>query len=307
MMSVPDFQALMLPVLYASQDGEIAISEVRERIAERLNLSEDDINELLPSGRQTYFVNRVSWARHFIEKALLVETTRRGHFRITQRGRELLNENPSELNINFLTRYPEFVAWREAGQNNEKKGETAKIQAADTATPEENIEANYETLNASVRADVLDRIRDCSWQFFERLIVDLLLAMGYGGGRAEMGEAFTRSGDGGIDGVIKEDALGLDAIYIQAKKYNPEKTAKAGRPDLQRFVGSLDGLGATKGLFVCLSGFTDEAKDYMRTSSKRIILVDGEELANLMIRHNVGVRVRDVYELKGLDEDYFSE
>lgn len=306
-MPVPHFQALMLPVLEAAKDGEISISDVRDRIAEKLGLSEEDVNELLPSGRQTFFVNRVSWARHFIEKALLVETTRRGYFRITQRGREVLEQNPPEINMPFLTRYPEYVAWREAGQTGDKNVGTTDTVDVSTSTPEENIESNYQALIASVRADVLESLRGCSWQFFERLIVDLLLAMGYGGGRAEMGEAFTRSGDGGIDGVIKEDALGLDAVYIQAKKWDPNGTFKAGRPDLQKFVGSLDGEGATKGLFVCLSGFSKEAKDYIRTSSKRIILVDGEELANLMIRHNVGVRVRDVYELKGLDEDYFSE
>ena len=238
---------------------------------------------------------------------MLIETTRRGVFKITPRGRDVLDQNPPEINMDFLTQFPEYVAWREAGRAGDTETVTVEARVISASTPEEDIETNYRDLIASVRADVLESLRDCSWQFFERLIVDLLLEMGYGGGRAEMGEAFTRSGDGGIDGVIKEDALGLDAIYIQAKKFNPEKTAKAGRPDLQRFVGSLDGLGATKGLFVCLSGFTDEAKDYMRTSSKRIILVDGEELANLIIRHNVGVRVRDVYELKGLDEDYFSE
>ena len=306
-MSVPDFQALMLPVLEASKDGEISISDVRDQIAAKLGLTEEDINELLPSGRQTYFVNRVSWARHFIEKALLVETTRRGVFRITPRGRELLSQKPSEINIHFLMKYPEFVAWREAGQAGDSSTDTDEAQATSASTPEENIATNYQALTASVRADVLESLRGCSWQFFERLIVDLLLAMGYGGGRAEMGEAFTKSGDGGIDGSIKEDALGLDTIYIQAKKWDPTGTFKAGRPDLQKFVGSLDGLGATKGLFVCLSGFTNEARDYTRTSSKRIVLVDGEELANLMLRYNVGVRVRDVYELKGLDEDYFSE
>lgn len=306
-MPAPPFQALMLPVLNAAKDGEISISDVRDRIAEKLGLTDEDVNELLPSGRQTYFVNRVSWARHFIEKALLVETTRRGHFRITQRGREVLEQNPAAINMEFLTRFPEYVAWREAGQAGDTGTATREEQTVSASTPEENIETNYRDLIASVRADVLESLRDCSWQFFERLIVDLLLAMGYGGGRAEMGEAFTKGNDGGIDGVIKEDALGLDAIYIQAKKWDPKGSYKAGRPDLQKFVGSLDGNGATKGLFVCLSGFSNEAKDYIRTSSKRIILVDGEELANLMIRHNVGVRVRDVYELKGLDEDYFSE
>lgn len=306
-MPVPHFQALMLPVLDAAKDGEISISKVRDRIAEQLGLTENDIAEMLPSGRQTYFVNRVSWARHFIEKALLVETTKRGVFRITERGRELLKENPSKINMDFLKRYPEYVAWRKAGQASEAETDTSDAQDENVATPEENIEISYQASIASVRADVQESLKNCSWQFFERLIVDLLLAMGYGGGRAEMGEAFTKGSDGGIDGVIKEDALGLDAIYIQAKKWDPKGSFKAGRPDLQKFVGSLDGNGATKGLFVCLSGFTNDAKDYIRTSSKRIILVDGEELANLMIRHNVGVRVRDVYELKGLDEDYFSE
>ncbi|MBL4693324.1 MAG: restriction endonuclease, partial [Magnetovibrio sp.] len=303
-MSIPSFQAFMLPVLEAAKDGEISISEVRDKIALELDLTDEDISELLPSGRQTYFVNRVSWARHFIEKALLVKTTKRGYFQITPRGKELLTQQPDKINIDFLLSYPEFAEWREAGNVSGGQVVLTEPQTNEASTPEENIEANYATLHASVRADVMDRIKDCSWQFFERLIVDLLLAMGYGGGRSEMGEAFTKSGDGGIDGVIKEDSLGLDAIYIQAKKYDPNKSVRAGRPDLQRFVGSLDGLGATKGLFVCLSGFTSEARDYVRTSSKRIILVDGEEPANLMIRHNVGVRVRDVYELKGLDEDY---
>lgn len=306
-MTVPKFQALMLPVLKEAKDGEIGIAHVRELIAERLGLSEEDINELLPSGRQTYFVNRISWARHFIEKALLIETTRRGHFKITERGLELLTTDLQEIDVDFLMQYPEFAAWREAGSTNNETEKAVGAHTASTSTPEENIEANFEALIATVRADLMERLKDCTWQFFERLIVDLLLAMGYGGGRAEMGEAFTKSGDGGIDGIIKEDALGLDAIYIQAKKYNPDNSAKAGRPDLQKFVGSLDGLGANKGLFVCLSGFSPDAIEWVKTSSKRVILIDGKELANLLIRHNVGVRVRSTYEIKGLDEDYFGE
>lgn len=306
-MSVPDFQQLMLPVLQVAKDGEISMTDARDRIAAKFGLSDEDISEMLPSGRQTLFSNRVAWARTFISKALLVETTQRGHFKITERGLEVLSSNPAKINVSFLSRFPEFLAWRETSAQSRRGYDSQGDGSDNISTPEEKIEASYQSLLSAVHADVMERLQDCSWQFFERLIIDLLVAMGYGGGRAEMGEAFTKSGDGGIDGVIKEDALGLDAVYIQAKKWNPKNSFKAGRPDLQKFVGSLDGYGATKGLFVCLSGFTDEACDYIRTSSKRVILVDGKELANLMIRHNVGVRVRDIYELKGLDEDYFSD
>lgn len=297
----------MLPVLQVAKDGEISMSDARDKIAVMFDLTDEDIGKMLPSGRQTLFSNRVAWARTFISKALLVETTRRGHFQITERGQSVLDSNPDQINVSFLNQFSEFLEWREASAQGKKESDGQDDNNGTASTPEEKIEANYQSLLSAVHADVMERLQDCSWQFFERLIIDLLVAMGYGGGRAEMGEAFTKSGDGGIDGVIKEDALGLDAVYIQAKKWNPNNSFKAGRPDLQKFVGSLDGYGATKGLFVCLSGFSEEARDYIRTASKRVILVDGKELANLMIRHNVGVRVRDVYQLKGLDEDYFSE
>jgi len=299
-----------LPVLRRAASGPIKMSDCLDGIAQEFDLTADEISEMLPSGRQAIFYNRCQWAKTYMSKAGLLESAGRGYFQITEAGQQLLLENPQKISKATLERYPQFVQWKEISAAN--KGQTERISPApiesDKATPEERIESDHAALMAELRSEVLDRILDSTPAFFEQLLSDLLLAMGYGGGRAEMGRAIGRSGDGGIDGIdgiIKEDALGLDIIYIQAKRYSPGNSV--GRPEVQSFAGSLDGVGANKGLFVTTSSFSSGAREYSERIAKRIILIDGDELARLLIRHDVGVRTRNTFEVKKLDEDYFSE
>jgi restriction system protein len=307
-MTIPDYQSLMLPLLQCAENGqEVRTSDCVDTLGKKLALSDDDMNELLPSGKQTVFSNRIHWARTYMAKANLVEATKRGHFKITQRGQEVLKSNPDQINNDTLSKFPEFQEWRERSvSGNEKKNIASAVEPANQdLTPEENIERSSLLLNRQLQKDVLDSILSASPSFFETVIVDLLIAMGYGGGRAEMGEALGQSNDGGVDGVIKEDELGLDVVYIQAKRYDPSNTI--GRPAIQAFVGSLEGFNASKGVFVTTSSFASSVKDYVSRIQKRIILLDGDELARLMIRHGVGVRTKETYEVKRLDEDYFVE
>jgi restriction system protein len=308
-MAVPDFQSLMLPVLSVAADGVISVADARDRIAAKLVLSEADLDEKLPSGRQTVFVNRVSWARIFLERAGLIDSPRRAHFEITERGRDVLAKAPPRIDIAYLRQFPEFDEWRRKSERNRKSvDKTASSPLPDAEsnqTPEERIEAAHAELRSEVRAELLERMRESSPSFFEQIIVDLLVAMGYGGGRAEMGEAIGRGGDGGVDGVIKEDVLGLDAVYVQAKRYAAENSV--GRPLVQAFVGSLEGFSANKGILVTTSTFTKDAIEYAGRVQKRLVLIDGEQLAQLMVDHGVGVRLRANYEISRIDEDYFSE
>lgn len=307
-MPVPDFQSLMLPVLRAAADGEISAPEMRERVAGELGLSESDLAEMLPSGRQTTFTNRVAWANVFLQRAGLLERPRRGVYRITEEGRRVLGEAPERIDMRFLERYPAYVEWRRrsaagADRNHEVPG---ALPSEDTsATPEEQIERSHTALVAALEADLLDRIRDRPPVFFEKLIIDLLIAMRYGGGREEMGKAIGRAGDAGIDGIIKEDPLGLDVVYVQAKRYGADNTV--GRAEVQSFAGSLDGVGATKGIFFTTSTFSRSAREFAERIAKRIILVDGAELARLMVKHDVAVRTRQTFAIKTVDEDYFAE
>jgi restriction system protein len=305
-MAVPDFQSLMLPVLHAAADGEISAADLRERVATSVRLSESDLAEMLPSGRQTTFANRTAWANVFLQRAGLLEKARRGVYRISDEGRRVLAEPPERIDMRFLERYPAYVEWRQRSAAGRGGAIAAISEAPDTArTPEEQMAASNAALTAALEGDLLDRVREASPGFFESLIVDLLIAMGYGGGRAEMGQAIGRAGDGGIDGIIKEDALGLDIVYVQAKRYAAQNSV--GRGEVQSFAGSLDGVGATKGIFVTTSSFSQGAWEYVERIAKKIVLVDGTELARLMVRYGVGVRTRSVYELKKVDEDYFTE
>jgi restriction system protein len=306
-MPVPDFQSLMLPVLRAAAEGQIAAKDLRDRVASEVGLSETDLAEMIPSGRQTTFVNRTAWAYVFLQRAGLLERVGRGVYRITDEGRRALEERPERIDMRFLERYPSYVEWRHrSASGGATPGEAGMdITTGVAQTPEEQMDASYKSLNAALEADLVDRVRELSPAFFESLIIELLIAMGYGGGRAEMGQAIGRAGDGGVDGIIKEDALGLDIVYVQAKRYGAQNTV--GRGEVQSFAGSLDGVGATKGIFVTTSAFSQGAREFAQRIAKRIVLVDGSELARLMIRHDVGVRTRATYNLKKVDEDYFTE
>ena len=298
-MSIPDFQLLMLPVLKVlSGGGETPLSEVRKRIAETERLTLEDSRELLPSGRQPVFTNRVSWAVMHLERAGLLERVRRAVYRLTEEGERLLSRTPSHIDMNLLRQYPCYSEWRQANTPSPGK---------DTApeTPEEALDRAAQQLSSALQTDVLHRVRNAAPMFLERVVVDLLIAMGYGGGDAAKGHVTGRSGDGGIDGVIREDSLGLDEVYVQAKKYADGNTV--GEDALRNFAGAIDAAGTTKGVFVTTAGFTRAARDYVARSPKRIVLIDGEELARLMVQHGIGVRTRIHHEIKRIDEDYFDQ
>ncbi len=297
----------MLPALKALSDGEEKpISEIRNHIAKAQGVTPEEMQELLPSSRQSVFVNRVSWALIYLGHAGLSERVRRGVWRLTTEGEKLLANAPPRIDMNYLRNYPAYVAWR-TGKNTPPSSEEAVLMPPDDSadTPEEELDRVVQQLRYELEADVLDRVREAPPAFLEQVVVDLLIAMGYGGGDAERGRVTGRSGDGGIDGTIREDALGLDEVYVQAKKYADGNTV--GEGDLRNFAGAIDAAGTTKGVFVTTAGFTSAAKDYVARSPKRIVLIDGEELARLMVVHSIGVRTRIRHEIKWIDEDYFDQ
>jgi restriction system protein len=309
---IPDYQTLMLPVLRAAADGETRVADVAERVADAFALTPEEREELLPSGRQRVLNNRIHWAKFYMGKAGLIASPGRGRFVATDAGRALLVHPPERLDTEFLLTYPDFRAFYQ--KQDAGVGETVSAgpaiasvpaESPKQATPEEQIEAAHRALNAALRADLLERIRDNSPAFFERLIVDLLVAMGYGGGLKQAAEQLGKSGDGGVDGVINEDRLGLDRVYVQAKRY--AEGSSIGRPEVQGFVGSLVGFGATKGVFVTTSSFTKAAIDYGRNLPQRVVLIDGEQLTALMIEHGVGTRLHSRIDIQRLDEDFFAE
>ena len=306
-MPVPDFQSLMLPALKAfAEGGELPLVRVRERIAAAEGLSAEDIREMLPSGRQAVFTNRVSWAVFYMERAGLLARVRRGVYRLTQEGERLLFRTPSRIDLKLLGEYPDFAEWsKRANAPTTITTTTPAPSDAAAESPEEALERAARQLINALEADVLHRIRIAASAFLEQVVVDLLIAMGYGGGDAKMGRVTGRSGDGGIDGTIREDSLGLDEVYVQAKKYAEGNAV--GESDLRNFAGAIDAAGTTKGVFVTTSGFTRAATDYVARSPKRIVLIDGEELARLMVRHGIGVRTRLHHEVKRIDEDYFDQ
>lgn len=307
-MACPDFQTLTLPALQAAAIGEaMTVAALRPLVAKRLNLSEADLAERIPSGRQSRFNNRVNWACTYLSQAGLFEKVSRGTYRITARGREVVALPPARIDIAFLSQFPQFRAWVSRSNQAEEEDAAAPTVvtpvAENAGTPEEHIEAGYTALRRSVETELLAKILAASPSFFENLVVELLVAMGYGGSRADAGQALGRSGDGGLDGIIKEDKLGLDAIYIQAKRYAPENTVS--RPAVQAFAGSLEGVRARKGVFITTSRFSSEAHDYVARIEKKIILIDGPHLAVLLFDHGVGVRTKETYEVKEVDEEYF--
>jgi len=304
-MSIPDYQSLMLPVLVASAKGEVRIGPVAEELANQHGLSPEERSELLPSGKQTVITNRVHWAKLYLSKSQLVETTRRGYFRITERGRKVLQSSPPKIDNKFLDQFEEFRQFRERSiTTRETEGETPVGGSADQKeTPDETMRMSYRQIEDALIHDLLDRMRQAPPDFFERLMVNLLISMGYGGSTENAGRTLGRSGDDGVDGVIDQDALGLDRVYIQAKRYAVGNNIGPGA--IRDFFGSLDRHKATKGLFVTTSSFSASAKETAEHLSKRIVLVDGDQLARLMIRHNVGCRIEETLHIKKVDEEFF--
>ena len=302
-MAIPDYQTCMLPFLRHLADGhEHSLRDAEEALAAHFRLSAAERAELLPSGQQGVFKNRIGWARTYLKKAALLASPKRAVFQITDRGLKTLSTEPVKLDVKYLEQFPEFVQFREVSKPG--NGSNNVVEAAPaTNTPEEAIELAHQGLREQLMAELLTRILGCSPTFFEQLVVELLVKMGYGGSRRDAGERIGQSGDGGIDGIIKEDRLGLDTIFIQAKRWQ----GSVGRPEIQKFVGALQGQRVKKGVFITTSSYTADAADYATRIDTKVVLIDGQQLAGLMIDFDVGVASAASYVVKRIDSDYFEE
>ena len=301
-MAVPDFQSFFKPLLEIAADGkEHSMKEARELIAQKMNISEEDIKELLPSGTQTKYDNRIAWAKSYFVQAKVLEAPRRAYFRITERGLELLKKGYERIDVKILNQYPEFVEFHTVKSTPEIQSE--QQEALQLETPEETLQKAYQNIRGDLAAEILDKVKGNSPQFFERLVVDIMVALGYGGSRADAGKSIGQSGDEGIDGIIKEDRLGLDVIYLQAKRWD----GTVGRPEIQKFVGALHGKRAKKGVFITTGRFSDDAIRYVESIDPKVILIDGRTLCELMIDYDLGTATTAKYEIKRIDSDYFTE
>lgn len=302
-MAVPDFQSLTLPLLKVAADGqEHSMSEARELLASEFKLDQRDLEELLPSGRQSKFSNRVAWTKVYLQQAGLLLSPKRGSFQISERGREVLKSPPSRIDIKYLGQFPEFQEFRAKAGTVKASSEEASEQP-DSESPEEALEAAHLKMRAALTSEVLARVKASTPEFFERLVVELLLKMGYGGSRKDAGQAIGKTGDEGIDGIITEDRLGLDIVYLQAKKWD----STVGRPEIQRFVGALHGKRARKGVFITTGVFSADAAAYVDHIDPKVVLIDGRRLAELMVDFEVGVSQVRTYPVKKIDSDYFEE
>jgi restriction system protein len=299
-MPIPVFQQITLPLLQLLEDKqEHSLRQIIDSLISQFNVTQEELHELLPSGKQAIFDNRVGWARTYLKKAGLIESTRRGFFRITDRGLQVLKQNPANIDVKFLSQFDEFRAFQsirreKPAQPGEEEPET---------TPEEALANAYQDLKNSLASDLLQQLRASSPTQFENMVIDLLVAMGYGGSRKEAAKAIGRSGDEGIDGIINEDRLGLDVIYVQAKRWE----GTVGRPEIQKFAGALQGQHAKRGIFMTTSNFSKEAVDFASRVDNKIVLIDGDTLVQHMIDHNVGATPSVNYEVKKIDLDYFTE
>jgi restriction system protein len=298
-MAIPDYQTIMLPLLQFAGDGkEHTLREAVEKLSDIFGLSEEERDVLLPSGQQTVFHNRVGWARTYMKKALLLDAPRRSFFIISKRGKEVLASNPKRIDAEFLDQFAEFKEFKSL------RHEKTEVELPTTNdTPEEVLESAFLSLRQSLASDILQQIKSCQPRQFERMVVQLLVAMGYGGTLKDAGKAVGKSGDEGIDGIIKEDRLGLDIIYIQAKRWE----GTVSRPEIQKFAGALQGQRARKGIFITTSEFSKEAQEYVAKIDSKIVLIDGQQFAQYMIDHNLGVTPVANYEIKRIDSDYFTE
>jgi len=303
-MAIPDYQSVMMPLLRLAGDHqEHSLREAIDALADKFGLTPNERKQLLPSGQQEVFENRVGWARTYMKKAGLLKTTRRGHFEITSRGIKVLGEGRDRIDVKYLDQFDEFKQFRAIRHTHSDAGEAATTDSEQETTPEEALESAYGHLRDSLAAELLQQIKLASPSLFEKLVLELLLKMGYGGSRQDAGRAIGKSGDEGIDGIIKEDRLGLDIIYIQAKRW--ENTV--GRPEVQKFAGALQGQRAKKGIMITTSAFSPEAHAYVSKIDNKIVLIDGEQLSQLMIDWSLGVSPMASYEVKKIDTDYFTE
>ncbi len=299
-MNIPDYQSLMLPVLNMSSNGENwKTAKLVSKLADNFKLTEDEQNKLLPSGGQKIFYNRVGWAKTYLTKARLLETVSHGVFVITDRGKKVLEENPKSIDVNYLNKFPEFLAFRDVSTEKSENEISLEI----LSTPEEKLESEYSKLKEVLLSEMLFTIKECSPNFFEQLVVDLIVKMGYGGSRLEAGKVVGKARDGGIDGVINEDKLGLDVIYIQAKRWD----STVGRPEIQKFVGALQGRRAKKGIFITTSDYSKDALEYVKGIDNRIILISGVQLVEFMFEYSLGVDDVANYKVKKIDLSYFND
>ncbi|WP_027184442.1 restriction endonuclease [Desulfovibrio inopinatus] len=307
-MAIPDFQSTMLPLLQFLSDGnEHSNRDILDALENQFDMTEEEQHRLLPSGKQRIFVNRLAWAKSHLKQAGLIASRKRGYFIITDRGMHIISEEkPDAIGINFLMQYPDYVAFRQGKKN----GENAPTQESDQSisceqenTPEEDIERGLSAITEGLKQEIMASILGCSYRFFEQLVIDLLLAMGYGGSRKEAGMLTRKGSDEGIDGIINEDKLGLDTIYVQAKKW----THTVSRPEIQKFSGALQGKRAKKGIYITTSQFSKEAYAFTQNIESKIILIDGDRLAELMIEHHVGVTIVQTFHIQKIDTDYFIE
>ncbi|QKZ14526.1 restriction endonuclease [Spirosoma sp. KUDC1026] len=308
-MPIPDYQSAMLPLLKLVADGrEYKFNDLVETLSSQYKLTEEEKSELLPSGQTFLFGNRIGWARTYLKKAGLLDSPKRAMVIITERGKQVLKQKPTEINVKFLKQFPEFVEFQTPKKEEVAVDLTASLTDENIQqTPEETLDSAYERIRKTLAQDLLNKVISLPPAFFEKLVVELLVKMGYGGSIQDAGRALVtgKSGDEGIDGTIKEDKLGLDVIYIQAKRWAPGNVV--GRPELHKFVGALAGQGAKKGVFITTSNFSREALEYVPRNETKIALIDGEQLAQLMIDYNLGVTLQQTYEIKRMDNDYFGE
>lgn len=305
MSELPKFEDMMLPLLRLIADGKQTIADSLPALQTHFSLTEEQMAALLPSGKQATISNRAHWARNYMRHAGLVTAVSRGHYEITPEGQSLLGKGPTRIDKSVLEQFAPYREWQKLSGSGPDTAQPSGSVVAVTETPEDRIEQAWQVLDKALIEDLLEQVLALSPARFEQLIIDLLIAMGYGDGRSEMGHAIGKSGDGGIDGVVNEDKLGLDAVYIQAKRYAADNTV--GRPALQAFVGSMTGESATKGVFVTTSSFSSGAVEYVRLISQRVVLIDGQRLARLMIDHGVGVVVESTYVLRRIDANFFDE
>jgi len=295
----------MRPLLrYASDGEEHQLKDAAQKLAQDFKLTEEEVNEFLPSGQQPVFINRIGWARTYLKKAGLLSSPRRGYFQITSRGRSVLQEGPREINVKYLERFPEFLDFKAARKDiAEESGGQLELATTSGQTPHEALETAYERLRSELAIDKLQTLQSSDPALLEKVVVELIVKMGYGGSRKDAGKAIGRTGDEGIDGIIKEDHLGLDNIYVQAKRWD----ATVGRPEIQKFAGALQGQRARKGIFITTSEFSKEAHEYVSRIDSKIVLIDGKTLSRLMIDFGVGVTAVATYEVKKIDSDYFAD
>jgi len=302
---LPTYDQLMLPFLkYLSDKNKHSLSEIHDILAKEFQLTDEEVRELIPSGKQAVFRGRVGWARTYLKKAGLITAPKRATFLITDRGLEHLKGNPSIINSKLLMRYEEFALFAAPKSTKKQSIDNEISLVSDTVqTPEESLDDAYQKLHLSLSKELLDLVKSCSPDFFERLVIDLLITMGYGGSRKEAGQAMGKSGDGGIDGIINEDKLGLDVIYLQAKRWENTVPVK----EIRDFTGALASKKAKKGIFITTSSFPKSVYEFVNQVEYKIILIDGERLTNLMIENSIGLSTVNTYQVKTIDSDYFEE